>query len=206
MSAPDISTSCNILDFSTVYNYSGIVGSGYLSVGTKGNSALAYTFYGRKDIKQASLLRNYPTILWLNGGPGSSSQLGNLQEIGPLLLLRQDFKVQVVQNNFTWANNYNLLFVDQPVGTGLSYADVSFGNPFAKTLDGSYFFTQRLLKISIALLMNFTMVKVASVLYTLESLHQALSFYLARATVGNMFLQSQRKLFKLKKLEVFSQV
>ena len=51
VSAPEISTSCNILDFSAVYNYSGIVASGYLSVGTKGYSALAYTFYGRKDVK-----------------------------------------------------------------------------------------------------------------------------------------------------------
>jgi carboxypeptidase C (cathepsin A) len=36
----------------------------------------------------------------------------------------------MVQNNFTWANNYNLLFVDQPVGTGLSYADPTFTKSF----------------------------------------------------------------------------
>ena len=65
ITAPDISTSCNILNFTTVYNYSGIVASGYLSVGNKGNSALAYTFYGRKDVKQTNQLKNYPTILWL---------------------------------------------------------------------------------------------------------------------------------------------
>jgi hypothetical protein len=50
----NISTSCNILDFNGVYNYSGIVASGYLSVGVKGKSALAYTFYGKKDIKQTN--------------------------------------------------------------------------------------------------------------------------------------------------------
>lgn len=134
----NISTSCNILDFSAVYNYSGIVASGYLSVGAKGNSALAYTFYGKKDVKQTNQLKNYPTILWLNGGPGTSSQFGNLQEIGPLSLVRKNFQVQIIQNNFTWANNYNLLFVDQPVGTGLSYADVSSGNPFSKDLDCNF--------------------------------------------------------------------
>jgi carboxypeptidase C (cathepsin A) len=136
---PVITTSCNRLDFSKTYNYSGIVASGYLTVG-KGNSALAYTFYGQKDVRTESQLRNYPTILWLNGGPGSSSQTGNLQEIGPLQLIRQ-FDVIIRQNNYTWANNYNLLFVDQPVGTGLSYADTSASNPFAKSMDGTALLT-----------------------------------------------------------------
>lgn len=30
---------------------------------------------------------------------------------------------EIVKNNYTWALEYNILFVDQPVGTGLSYAD-----------------------------------------------------------------------------------
>ena len=88
ITAPDISTSCNLLNFSGIYNYSGIVASGYLSVGAKGKSALAYTFYGRKDVTQAQL-KNYPTVLWLNGGPGGSSQKGNLQGLGPLSLARK---------------------------------------------------------------------------------------------------------------------
>ena len=61
--------------------------------------------------------------------------MGNLQELGPLLLVRH-FDVEVVHNNFTWVNNFNVLFVDQPVGTGLSYADESSGIPFVKSLDG----------------------------------------------------------------------
>lgn len=132
-SAPVVETSCNVLDFSKTYNYSGIVASGYLRV-NKNNSALAYTFYGKKGVTSRSQLRNYPTILWLNGGPGSSSQIGNLQQIGPLTLTRE-FSVVVKQNNYTWANNYNLLFIDQPVGTGLSYADTTSSNTFAKSMD-----------------------------------------------------------------------
>ena len=147
--APVIQTSCNRLDFSKAYDYQGIVASGYLTVG-KGSSALAYTFYGQKNVQTESDLRNYPTILWLNGGPGLSSQMGNLQEIGPLLLIR-DFDTKIVKNNFTWASKYNLLFVDQPVGTGLSYADSSFPNVFAKNMDCTSHHTQRWLPTSTGL-------------------------------------------------------
>jgi carboxypeptidase C (cathepsin A) len=42
--------------------------------------------------------------------------------MGPLLIVRE-FDVKIIENKDTWANSYNLLFIDQPVGTGLSYAD-----------------------------------------------------------------------------------
>ena len=78
LTGPTITTSCNMLDLSKKYNYSGIVSSGYLTVG-KNNSALAFLFYGKKGVTNKAELKNYPTVLWLNGGPGSSSQMGNLQ-------------------------------------------------------------------------------------------------------------------------------
>lgn len=168
---PVITTSCNMVDLKTKYSYPGIVASGYLTVG-KNNSALAFTFYGKKDVTESGQLRNYPTVLWLNGGPGSSSQLGNLQEIGPLLIKR-DFDIKVILNNYTWANNYNLLFIDQPVGTGLSYADTSNGaNPFAKSLNGTHPSTQKSLTISTELSTSYTTERAVSVLSTSTSLPQ----------------------------------
>lgn len=37
------------------------------------NSSLGFIFYGSEKAKSESELANYPTIIWLNGGPGSSS-------------------------------------------------------------------------------------------------------------------------------------
>ena len=77
--------------------------------------------------------------------------------------------MKVVQNNYTWANNFNVLFVDQPVGTGLSYADTSSGSPFVTSLDGTNSYTKMLPMTSIMHLRNYTVVKDALELDTLTS-------------------------------------
>ncbi|KAK9062856.1 hypothetical protein SSX86_020046 [Deinandra increscens subsp. villosa] len=67
----------------------------------------------------------WPTILWLQGGPGGSGVgFGNFAEIGPL-------DVNLKPRNSTWLQKADLLFVDSPVGTGFSY--VEDDNLFVKT-------------------------------------------------------------------------
>jgi vitellogenic carboxypeptidase-like protein len=121
-----LETSCNELDLSTApFNHSGAVHSGYLNVGKSG-SALAFILYGKQGAPKADL-KNFPTIIWLNGGPGSSSQLGNFMELGPSFVKPASMApYEIVANAYTWIKDYNVLFVDQPVGTGLSYADPNF--------------------------------------------------------------------------------
>eukprot|EP01100_Stratorugosa_tubuloviscum_P008589 TRINITY_DN357_c0_g2_i1.p1 TRINITY_DN357_c0_g2~~TRINITY_DN357_c0_g2_i1.p1 ORF type:complete len:444 (+),score=193.33 TRINITY_DN357_c0_g2_i1:49-1380(+) len=59
----------------------------------------------------------YPLVIWLQGGPGASSTgYGNFEEIGPL-------DVNLQPRNSTWLQLANLLFIDNPVGTGYSYVD-----------------------------------------------------------------------------------
>jgi carboxypeptidase D len=60
------------------------------------------------------------TTFWLNGGPGCSSMDGALLEAGPF---RVNEKEEVVYNSGSWHKATDLVFVDQPAGTGFSFTD-----------------------------------------------------------------------------------
>lgn len=131
-----IDTSCKDVNLNrqgTPYNYNGTVMSGYLKV-NKGNSALSFIFYGKENIVREGI-KNIPTLLWLNGGPGSSSQLGNMMEMGPFRISPSNTSAfNITRNPWAWTQAYNILFVDQPVGTGLSYADPNYPNAYVKNM------------------------------------------------------------------------
>ncbi|KAK5937956.1 hypothetical protein PMZ80_009545 [Knufia obscura] len=58
--------------------------------------------------------------IWLNGGPGCSSLDGLFQENGPFLWQSGTYEPQ--PNPFSWTNLTNMVWVDQPIGTGFSPA------------------------------------------------------------------------------------
>ncbi|KAM8945736.1 retinoid-inducible serine carboxypeptidase [Pelodytes ibericus] len=76
----------------------------------------AYMFWWLYHADHAT--KNYtefPLVMWLQGGPGASGcGYGNFEEIGP-------FDTYMNPRNTTWVKAANLLFVDNPVGTGYSY-------------------------------------------------------------------------------------
>ncbi|XP_011299445.1 retinoid-inducible serine carboxypeptidase isoform X2 [Fopius arisanus] len=69
------------------------------------------------DVNGNASVYDKPLIIWLQGGPGSSSTaIGNFEEIGPI-------DVEGNLRNVTWVRDCNVLFVDNPVGAGFSYVD-----------------------------------------------------------------------------------
>ncbi len=62
-------------------------------------------------------------IIWLNGGPGCSSMDGMFLEVGPFLVTKDSSgALHAAPNPYSWTKTAHVLFVDQPVGTGYSYA------------------------------------------------------------------------------------
>lgn len=68
-----------------------------------------------------------PLTIWLNGGPGASSLLGMLSENGPCSI-NPDSNSSTL-NPWSWNNEVNVLFIDQPVQVGFSY-DTLFNGTF----------------------------------------------------------------------------
>ncbi|KAJ1890507.1 hypothetical protein LPJ66_007438 [Kickxella alabastrina] len=78
---------------------------------------------------------NVPLVFWFSGGPGCSSQIANWQENGPCMYVpknatfdpsmsdekRKALPHEVQRNPWAWNNVADIVFVDQPVGTGFSY-------------------------------------------------------------------------------------
>jgi len=77
--------------------------------------------YGFFFLNKARHIANRPVLLvWLNGGPGCSSFDGSLMEVGPLrMVLKGDGALK--EADAAWNEYANMLFIDQPTGTGYSY-------------------------------------------------------------------------------------
>ena len=88
--------------------------SGHLPVDVEENELLFFWHFASKY----SIDRNR-TVIWLNGGPGCSSLVGAWMEIGPLRFQNEE---TLVANPGSWHSVANLLFIDQPIGTGFSYS------------------------------------------------------------------------------------
>ncbi|KAH7951187.1 hypothetical protein HPB52_006244 [Rhipicephalus sanguineus] len=94
--------------------------SGYITVNPKYNSNLFFWF-----VPSLSDPDNAPVILWMQGGPGTTSMLGFFAENGPYILSPDGEEIRYREIN--WASRYSMLYVDQPVGTGFSFTEDEAG-------------------------------------------------------------------------------
>ena len=88
--------------------------------------------------KNLTLTDTAPVVLWMNGGPGSTSMFGLWLENGPLRVRQtgptmDDFLVGTNPAG-SWNDIADIIFLDQPAGVGFSYFDKK---PLTKMADGA---------------------------------------------------------------------
>ncbi|RWS24146.1 uncharacterized protein B4U80_08132, partial [Leptotrombidium deliense] len=99
--------------------------SGYFTVNKTFNSNLFFWFFKSQNA-------NAPVMLWLDGGPGTSSMYGLFMQNGPFVV-KDDLSIEC--RDYTWTNAFSMLYIDQPVGAGFSFTEHE--NGFSKDIHES---------------------------------------------------------------------
>lgn len=92
--------------------------AGHIKLTNKEDDHYFYWFFESRTSPETD-----PLVLWLTGGPGSSSMFALLTENGPCTI-QGDLSTKL--NPFSW-NTTNVIWLDQPTGVGYS-----FGSPADK--------------------------------------------------------------------------
>lgn len=87
--------------------------TGYFKL-TTGQKNYFYWFFESRSAPATD-----PVVLWLTGGPGCSSEIALFGENGPCKVTPDGNST--ISNPYSWNSKANLLYVDQPAGTGFSY-------------------------------------------------------------------------------------
>lgn len=94
--------------------------AGYMTSNASDGSELWYIFYEALNPRPpaGNGRCETPLLIWLNGGPGASSSLGNFLENGPY---RLHPNLTLTRNEYGWNQETHIMFVDNPVGTGYAH-------------------------------------------------------------------------------------
>ncbi|KAL8533775.1 hypothetical protein ACS0TY_009973 [Phlomoides rotata] len=94
--------------------------TGYIGVGESEELQIFYYF-----IESERNPEKDPLLLWLTGGPGCTGFSSLVYEIGPINFDYANSGGTIptlVSNPYSWTKVANIIFIDQPAGTGFSYA------------------------------------------------------------------------------------
>lgn len=86
---------------------------GYIQVNTNSGTDDIFYWLFKCDTPGA------PLLIWLQGGPGSTSFYALATENGPFTVSNTS---QITLNPNSWHTKANVLYLDQPIGTGFSHA------------------------------------------------------------------------------------
>ncbi len=128
------------------YNINGYNGTtGYVVINATTGSSMFYWQVNKfNTVIENDLVNPTPIIMWLQGGPGCSSEEGNLFEFGPWFYNSTTGTLQIRENN--WALDHHLLFIDNPLGAGFSFAvtDAEYVTTEEQFADNLYYMMQQM--------------------------------------------------------------
>lgn len=109
--------------------------AGFFTVDETYNSNLFFWFFRKQQrSNNESDWQHAPVVVWLQGGPGSSSLFGLFTENGPYIVTNIAATTTTADNNtvvrrrkYSWTEEYNVLYIDNPVGSGFSFTANELG-------------------------------------------------------------------------------
>ncbi|CAG2166942.1 unnamed protein product, partial [Oppiella nova] len=93
--------------------------SGFLTINKEYNSNMFFWYFPALNGNKSA-----PVLLWLDGGPGASSLFSQFAQHGPIVL---DKNLKPSLREYTWAKEFSVIYIDNPVGTGFSFTDNDLG-------------------------------------------------------------------------------
>ncbi|XP_039165421.1 serine carboxypeptidase-like [Eucalyptus grandis] len=101
------------------------IATGYYQLPNSHGARMFYYF-----IESRNKASGDPVVLWLAGGPGCSGAMNLFNGNGPYYITDS---MTPSLNKYGWDNVSNIIFIDQPIGTGFSYytnpLDIRHGEP-----------------------------------------------------------------------------
>ncbi|XP_043283796.1 venom serine carboxypeptidase-like [Venturia canescens] len=89
--------------------------AGYFTVNKTFNSNLFFWYFPAKDNSASA-----PVVLFLEGGPGVTSMFSLFEQNGPFSVETGE---RLVSRRESWTNKHNVIYIDNPVGSGYSFTE-----------------------------------------------------------------------------------